>query len=185
MWVLTWAKWTPCIIREIRNILGTKNLFTISYPPPLPLTQIYEFISFFKFCVIFFVINFFWYSPVKTVASYNDVVVVIVAITWRKSPTYRVTGRGRATPRCTPPAAELSPAKYRHLAPGTWQNMDSYLETAKSEAITACNPSWPEIHRRSCGGRLLCHHHYNLCPRPFYHNNNNDNNINNMKKEKT
>ena len=70
------------------------------------------------------------------------------------------------------------------LTPGTWQNMDSYLETAKSEAITACNPSWPEIHRRSCGGRLLCHHHYNLCPRPFNHNNN-DNNIKKRKNIKS
>ena len=99
-----------------------QNLFTISYPPPSPsppLTQIYEFKYFFKVCVIVFVINFFWYSPVKTVASYNDAVVIaIVAITWRKSPTYRVTDRGRATPRCTPPAAaELSPAKCNI---GTW-----------------------------------------------------------------
>ena len=42
LWVLTWAKWTPCIIREIRNILGTQNWFTISYPPPpLPNTNLW------------------------------------------------------------------------------------------------------------------------------------------------
>ena len=87
-----------------------------------------------------------WYSPVKTVASYNDVVVVvIVAITWRKSPTYRVTGRGRATPRCTPPAAELSPAKYRHLVPGK-----IWIRTWKRQSLRPSQPAIPPG-RRSTG----------------------------------
>ena len=91
-----------------------------------------------------------WYSPVKTVASYNDVVIVIVAITWRKSPTYRVTGRGgRATPRCTPPAAaELSPAKYRHLVPGK-----IWIRTWKRQSMRPSQPGTPPDRRSP----LVCH----------------------------
>ena len=80
--------------------------------------------------------------------------------------------------RLLQPSYHLQNIDTWHLVPGK-----RLFRTWKRQSLRPSQPAIPPD-RRSCGGRLLCHHHYNLGPRPFYHNNNNDNKINN-KKEKT